>query len=235
MVNKISSNKLLVSVVIRTTGTRYKLKYLEKLLQSLANQTFRDYELVVASESNGQVVEELVRKIIHKNYRVIETNCGIRSSHGEYIILLDDDYILDNNYIEELLELIQNSHEKIACIGSNCIPIYKEDLKYRSFFAKILETLSLQGSLWRKKTYKLSEHFLLSIGYGGAHAICRRKAIFQAGLYDEELNEPLISDDLSLALKLYSKGYLNGIYSKVAAYHLEKYVSKTDRKAFEIL
>jgi glycosyltransferase involved in cell wall biosynthesis len=39
-----------VSVVIRTTGTRYKLPLLGNLLRSLSRQTVRDFELIIVCE-----------------------------------------------------------------------------------------------------------------------------------------------------------------------------------------
>jgi GT2 family glycosyltransferase len=221
-----------VSVVIRTTGTAAKLLHLGKLVDSLSRQTLRKFELIIVCESNGNVLREIVARFFSE-FMVIETGCwnrckttnmGVKLASGEYVVLLDDDYVMDREWLEEMLRAIKHAPEYVACIGSDCEPAFKEALKYKRTIARVFETLSL-SSLWKKRSL-FSDGLVITIGYGGAHAICRKRALLDVGGYDEEMNEPLISDDLSLALKLWKKGYKNAINPKVKVYHLEKYVSK---------
>jgi GT2 family glycosyltransferase len=220
------------SIVIRTTGTTDKLVLLEKLLNSLSKQTVKDFELIIVCESNGNAVREIVSKFFPE-FKVVETgywnrckttNMGIKLANGKYVVLLDDDYVMDEGWLKEMLRAIKQAPEYVACIGSGCEPAFKEALKYKHTVAKVFETLSL-SSLWKRRSL-FSNGLIITIGHGGTHAICRKKALTDIGGYDEEINEPLIGDDLSLALKLWRKGYKNAINPKVKVYHLEKYVSK---------
>jgi GT2 family glycosyltransferase len=221
-----------LSVIIRTTGTVNKLLLLEKLLKSLSNQTIKDFELIIVCESNSDAIKEIVAKYFN-NFKVIEsgywnrcktTNMGIKLASSRYIILLDDDYIMNKEWLEIMLSAIKRAPKDIACIGSGCESVFREALKYRYFIARVFEVLSL-SSLWMKKR-SFIDGLIITIVFGGTHAICRREALLKVGGYDEELNEPLIGDDLGLALKLWREGYKNAIFPIAKVYHLEKYVSK---------
>ena len=223
-----------VSVVIRTTGKPEKIRLLKMLLQSLSQQTYKNFELIIVCESNADIIRNLTSKYFNK-FKVIETgfwnrckttNFGILIANGEYIALLDDDYILDRNWLEELLSVLKKLPENTACIASNCIPVHREAFKYRHpSIARILEALSFRP-LWRKKGKWYDRHIFIGVSLGGTHVICKRQAILNVGGCDMELEEPLIGDDLSLALKLYKKKYENAVDFKVKAYHLERYVTK---------
>jgi GT2 family glycosyltransferase len=229
-----------VSIIIRTTGTQYKLNLLENLLRSLSKQTIRDFELIIVCESNKNIVEETTLKYFSE-FKVIETgywnrsrttNVGIKLACGKYIVLLDDDYVMNERWLEAMLKCIKNSPEYVACIGSQCESLFKEALKYRFSIAKIFDPLSIT-SLWKKKAKVLPGGLIITVDFGGMHVICRREAVVEVGGCDEELNEPLVSDDLSLALKLWRKGYKNAICTSPMArvYHLEKYVTKQLNKS----
>jgi GT2 family glycosyltransferase len=224
-----------VSIIIRTIGTQYKLYLLENLLRSLSKQTIRDFELIIVCESNKNVIEKIISKYFNE-FKVIETgywnrsrttNVGIKLAGGKYLVLLDDDYVMDEGWLETMLKCIKNSPEYVACIGSRCESVFKESLKYRFSIAKIFDALSFT-SLWKKRAKVLPDGLIITVDFGGMHAICRREAVMEVSGCDEELNEPLVSDDLSLALKLWRKGYKNAICTSPMAkvYHLEKYVSK---------
>ena len=168
-------------------------------------------------------------KVIETGYwnRSRTTNVGIKSACGKYIVLLDDDYVMNERWLETMLKCIKDSPEYVACIGSQCESLFKEALKYRFSIAKIFDSLSIT-SLWKKKAKVLPGGLITTIDFGGTHVICRREAVVEVGGCNEELNGPLVSDDLSLALKLWRKGYKNAICTSPMAkvYHLEKYVTK---------
>jgi GT2 family glycosyltransferase len=226
--------KAQVSVVIRTTGTRYKLPLLGNLLRSLSRQTVRDFELIIVCESNKEAIEKLVSKYFDK-FKVIETgywnrarttNVGIKIASGEYVVLLDDDYTMDEKWLETMLGYIKDSPPYIACIGSACESVFKEALKYKFSIVKIFEKALSIASLWEKKAKVLPNGLIVTVDFGGMHVICRRKSVVEVGGCDEELNEPMVGDDSSIALKLWRKGYKNAVCPMAKVYHLERYVSK---------
>lgn len=81
-------------------------KYIRKCMDSIMNQTFRDYEVIVVDDESPdnsmQIVEEFAKKypgmitMIHqKNKRLGGArNTGVKEARGEYILFIDsDDYV----------------------------------------------------------------------------------------------------------------------------------------------
>lgn len=108
----------LISVVVPV----YKVeKYLNKCLESIVNQTYRDIEIILVDDgspdNSGTFCDMLASmdnrvKVIHKGNGGLSDarNAGIGVATGEYIIFVDSD-----DYIN--LEMIQRLHS--ACIENN--------------------------------------------------------------------------------------------------------------------
>ena len=87
----------------------YKVeKYLNKCIDSILNQTYQDFELILVDDGSPdncpQICDEYAEKdkrvrVIHKNNAglVAARNTGIKAAKGEYVCYVDgDDWILDN-------------------------------------------------------------------------------------------------------------------------------------------
>lgn len=86
----------------------YRNGYLPKLLESLNDQSFQDFEIIVMKGYNRQ------GKAINE---------GVRKSKGEIIIILDDDTILGHKDVFENLVSVIGNDSTIGMAGvSNLIP-----------------------------------------------------------------------------------------------------------------
>ena len=71
--------------------------HLERTLQSVAEQTFKDYELIVVLDSCTDNSEQIARRYTDKVIPVNEHHSGYTRNHGldaaqgEYILFMDDD------------------------------------------------------------------------------------------------------------------------------------------------
>ena len=107
----------LVSVVITYFK---KKKFIRKTLNSISNQTYKNYELVFVYDDNDKkdlnFIKEAISKfkrkklIINKrNFGVSKSrNIGIRSSKGSYIAFIDSDDIWKKNKLLEQLNFMKN-------------------------------------------------------------------------------------------------------------------------------
>lgn len=107
----------LVSVIIPT----YKRSgYLKLTLQSILNQTFKDFEIIVVDD--GTPNDEnlfLCQKFEKVKYIKIENsggpakprNIGIRKAKGKYIAFVDDDDLWLPNKLEKQLTVLENNPE----------------------------------------------------------------------------------------------------------------------------
>ncbi len=96
--------KPLVSVIVPTY--RRELFFIERAINSILNQTYRNVEVIVIDDNSSESIyrkrnEEYFKKLKDKNIIYIKNeknlggalarNVGIKYSHGEYITFLDDD------------------------------------------------------------------------------------------------------------------------------------------------
>lgn len=91
-----------------------KEHYIEKTLQSVLNQTFRDYEIIVVDDGSsdgslaaaGRVQSDRIRLIQQENAGVsVARNTGIHNAQGEFICFLDADDEWRPEYLETIDQL----------------------------------------------------------------------------------------------------------------------------------
>lgn len=89
-------------------------EYIERCLDSVLVQTFRDFEVLVindgSTDNTGEVVKgyaeknKQIRYVEQKNMGVAKTrNKALKLANGEFVAFLDNDDFIDNDYIEKLL------------------------------------------------------------------------------------------------------------------------------------
>ena len=97
-------------------------KYLPRCIESILNQTFKDFELILVNDGSTDSSYEILKEYENKydNFRVINQkngglsaakNAGIKIAKGEYIAFLDSDDYLDKNFLETLYNMAVNNKE----------------------------------------------------------------------------------------------------------------------------
>jgi len=112
-------DKIEVSVIVRTVN---RPLLLQRALTSLANQTYRNFEVVVINDAGEDVssILNLFRNHFSATYvhhksskgRTAAINAGINRSRGRWLSLLDDDDILYPWHLEALVQAGENSGHK---------------------------------------------------------------------------------------------------------------------------
>lgn len=107
------------SILVPTMGTREK--ELRRLFESLVEQTFRDFEVVVVTQLHHEYVESLVRQwsgsIKFKQVKLEKAglsyarNQGLDQCEGEWVVLSDDDAWYPNSALERLYSLCRNEKD----------------------------------------------------------------------------------------------------------------------------
>jgi len=114
-----------ISVVVPVYNVE---KYLERCVDSIKNQTFKDLEIILvddgSKDSSGRMCDEL--KETDKRIRVIHQangglgnarNSGLKAATGEYISFVDsDDYLALNTY-EKLSEALKSTGAETCIFG----------------------------------------------------------------------------------------------------------------------
>lgn len=113
------------SIIIPTYNVE---KYLDKCLESILNQTYNNYEIILIDDVSSDNTINIVSDYQHKDKRlrvVINSEnsgpsyCrqkGINISKGEYIIFVDsDDWYCDNNVLEKIALITEEFNSDCIC------------------------------------------------------------------------------------------------------------------------
>ncbi len=153
MLEPIKLNPQISIVIVNWNG----LKWLDKCLATIFAQTYKDFEVIFVD--NGSTDESI--SFVKKNYSqvvVIESeknlgfaggnNLGIDRAKGEYILLLNNDTWIENDFLEKLLE---------GFIDSNCDVVSPFETEYtNASYQKIYTNIDLLGHQINHK-YKSSD------------------------------------------------------------------------------
>ena len=116
-----------------------KPEYLEAMIQSVLNQTYANFELILADASASRQVQQKAEKLIQNNkelrikYIRLEenkgisenTNAGILAATGDYVGLLDHDDLLTKDALYQIALQIRKEKNE----GNDAILIYSDEDK----------------------------------------------------------------------------------------------------------
>jgi glycosyltransferase EpsE len=106
-----------------------KPEYLTPALESIANQTFKDFELLILDDSSSEETLRILDDFSKRDSRAVvfrrngsrgitsALNIGIKLAKGEYIVRADSDDVQTLNRLEKLLTYFSN-HPEIEVLGS---------------------------------------------------------------------------------------------------------------------
>ena len=101
-----------VSVIVPVYNVE---QYLEKCLNSLVNQDFSDYEIIIVNDGSLDNSEKIINKY-KKQYKFVKAykkkngglssarNYGLKYAKGEYISFIDSDDWVESNMLKEMYE-----------------------------------------------------------------------------------------------------------------------------------
>lgn len=116
------------SIIIPIYNTE---KFLPKCVESVLNQTFKDFEVILVDDGSPDICPQLCDEFAGKDSRVkvihqknkgrsIARNNGIEKAQGEYVIFMDsDDYWNDDNALQQLNDTQQADVIIFGCTDIN--------------------------------------------------------------------------------------------------------------------
>lgn len=113
----------LVSIIVPVYNGE---KYIETLVKSIENQTYKNYEVLIVNDGSTDRTEEICLRLkknnshIHYSYQNnsgpgAARNMGIEKSTGDYVLFIDCDDYIHPSYIQYLYELMKKCNVDIAC------------------------------------------------------------------------------------------------------------------------
>ena len=215
------TNLPLISVVIPNHNGA---KYLEKCLQTLQIQTRENVEIVVVDNASEDKSLEAVQTIAPGAVVLRENrnlgfagavNAGIRSSHGHWVAVLNNDTELAADWIAECVQAIQSHPEAVffAC------KILDFTDRHRLYSAG---DCYLRGGIGYRRGQELQDredyHEECEVfSASGCAALYRRQVLEEIGGFDERFFAYL--EDVDLGLRLQAAGYRGYYVPRAVVYH----------------
>jgi GT2 family glycosyltransferase len=233
---EVAANVPKISVIIVNHNG---IRVLEPLLNSLRGQTLSDFEtLVVDNGSNDSSITFLQQKF--KWVRVIQNsenagfaaalNRGVELSSGEYVMMLNNDVVLESRVLEELCGSLQ-ANPKIAIIqpkiksqlNRNAFDYagaaggYIDFLGYPFCRGRVFDTLEEDRGQYDESCY--------TFWAGGAAFMVRRDALKRVGMLDTQF--VMYHEETDLCWRAHLAGFKVACNPSTSVYHIGSYTFRT--------
>jgi len=178
----IQSQKGLVSIIIPVYNGE---PHLDELIENLVNQTYKKIEIITIDNNSTDNSLELL-KVLSKGKTFLRIfsnkknegycggcNKGIENAYGEFLLFLSQDRIMNNDWIEKIVDEI-NKNEKTGCVigkvereGASS-PEYGHS--YDVYGAVLINGSPVESNLF----------------FGGGTVLIRKKILDEIGGFDPE-------------------------------------------------
>lgn len=148
-------------------------QYIDEAINSVLNQSFKDFELLVVDDGSTDSSMERVKSYCDSRVRLIERehgfieslNVGLAAAGGKYIARMDVDDLMEPERLARQYEIME-SHRDIAVCGSWFRTFGESEEECISFQGKILHPLErmLMGNFIAHPTVMMRNGFLKEEG-----------------------------------------------------------------------
>ena len=194
-----------ISIIVATFNSE---KTIERCLESIKNQNYLDYEVVVQDGHSSDKTMEIVKKYEDARYNVVSEvdtgiydafNKAVKRATGDYVLFLNSDDQFYSNSVLHKLNSILKSNDAISVFGN--ISIISTENRFRRD--------------WNSKDFSPSK---VRYGYLPPHPGCllRRHEMKCIGEFDENLK---IAGDTDYLVRFFMK-------YPVKAFHADFYITK---------
>jgi glycosyltransferase involved in cell wall biosynthesis len=196
----------MLSIIIPTFNEE---KFLPHLLKSLKEQTFKDFEIIVADnqsiDATRYIALEADAKVVDGGLPARGRNNGAKIAQGEWLLFLDADVILPFDFLEKAMTEIKKRNFSIA----TCLIIPLSDRKIDKFLHSAVNLY-----FWAiKKIFPHAPGFCIFV----------KKELHQlAGGFDEKIKLAEDHDYIFRLSKVGNFGLLQGIRIPVSVRRLDK-------------
>ena len=200
---------------------------MDELLESLSNQTQRDFEVIIVEDGSVRTCKDVCDKyadILALHYYAKENsgpgqsrNYGAERANGEYIIIVDSDVVLPKGYVEAIDKTFSSTIEEIVAFGGpdashpSFTPVQKAiSYSMTSFFT----TGGIRGG-----KAKLDKFYPRSFNMG-----IRRDVYLQLGGF----TKMRFGEDIDFSYRIVEAGYSPRLFPEAWVWHKRR----TDFKKF---
>lgn len=211
-------------------------KYLPWLLKSLSEQSFKDWELLVLDNASTDQSTDIIREYYPKA-RIIKQkqNIGFAKGHNllinwsnsDYVFVLNQDVILESNYLRELVDFLESNQQAASCAGKLMYWDFDSGLK-----TKIIDSYGLKIDKKREVIDNHQGQQEISINNQEVFGLSATATLYRRQALDIVAGQPVANhlqyfdedffaykEDIDLAWRLRLFAWENWLISTTKAYH----------------
>ncbi len=193
--------------------------YIDQALDSVLNQTFTDFEVIISDNASTDKTEEICRRFAEKDSRIKyyrnEQNVGaapnynltFEHSRGEYFNWFAHDDLLDPRYLEECVKILDNNPDTVLC--SSVVRIIDENAEELTIYRPGLEATEYESAPHKRFAPMTLIHHVCTdifglfradiLGQTGLHGLyhgCDRALLAEIALMGkiQRVKEPMFSN-----------------------------------------
>lgn len=169
------TKKELISVIVPCYN---QAQYLDECLQSVLDQTYQNWECIIVNDGSPDNTEEIALQWTKKDNRFIylkkenggvasARNLGIDTAKGEWILPLDGDDKIGNNYLELASNKFSLDYDLIYC-NAKFFGLINTDwnLPDYTYDKMLISNMIFSSAFFKKEKFKEIEGFDINLIYG---------------------------------------------------------------------
>ena len=195
---------MFISVIVPTYN---RLEVLKKCLESITHQNIGEdnFEVIIIDDCSQDQTKDFCENYISKKTnvfyernivnqgRVITRNNGINKSKGELIVFLDNDLVVEPDFLQLHLDLYSKNTDKKIAVVSNVT--YQPEVLATTNFGRFIQSRAIgYRSLREMKGIDLND--LPSNFFAGGGSSCKKEDVLAIGMFDENLKKYGSEDEL---------------------------------------
>lgn len=185
--DKYPNSVVTVSVV---TPTYNRGEVIDRAVQSVLNQSYKNYEIIVVDDASTDNTLEVINSFTDPRIRYLRheenkggaaaRNTGIKAANGKYIAFLDSDDEWVKTKLERQLHVLNELPEEIGVIASDQVNIHSD--------GREVIVSSNRDIGHNQKGYQISHAKILKQNPAiTSSALVKKECFERVGLFDEEL------------------------------------------------
>lgn len=195
----------MLSVIVPTYNRE---ECLYSALESLNQQDFADFEVIVVDQSENVAPGKIARILrscknvryynIDKKGRSLSKNFAISQSRGDVLLFCDDDIIAEENFLSVHYSL-HREHPEVGALSCHLIEPHETEIDY-----KVPLKITLYGRFVNKAN-AVYEGYVTSLN--GGNMSFKKRALEQVGFFEERLAGTSMLEEPDIAYRLLQSGY----------------------------
>lgn len=212
--------------------------FIEPCLAALKKQTMKEFKVLVVDNCSIDGSQEYMKEkhpdieliSLDENYGFsYAVNIGIRRSHTPYVILLNNDTVVDEHYVEEMVKAIEID-KKVFSVSSKMIQMYHPDLIDSAGDLYTLVGWGICRGAGRTVDKYTKKERIFSACAGAA---IYRRAVFEKIGYFDEIHFAYL-EDIDVGYRARIHGYENIYCPTALVYHVGSGTSGSKYNSFKV-